>query len=264
MKDVVRRLRHGMVAGWLPIVILAIWWVWSAESKSPFFPPLRTIVNTFGRTWGSHLFMLEVYPSLARLAAGLGLAIALGIGCGIVIGSSGIVKRAALPFVDFLRALPQTALIPLGIVLLGIGPRMQIGMIAFGSVWPVLLGTIDGVAGVDSLVKDVAAIYHLRKWQRFRLVTIRSASPQIIAGIRVAVALGIIMMVVSEMVASTNGLGYFILNAQQTFNIKQMWAGILMLGILGYLLNFIIVKWEQHVLKWHISSHDDYLLEKDI
>lgn len=263
-EHIVQKARGFLIAGWFPIAVGVVWWLWSESSKSPFFPPLRSILDTFGRTWGSRLFLLEVVPSIERLLGGLAIAIMIGVMSGVVIGSVGIVNRAVLPFVDFLRALPQTALIPLGIVLVGIGTKMQIGMISFGALWPVLLGTIDGVAGVDSLVKDVAAMYHIRKWQRFQSITIRSASPQIIAGIRVAVALGLIMMVVSEMVASTNGLGYFILNAQQTFNIKQMWAGILLLGILGYVLNMIIVKWEKHVLKWHLLSHKNEVLNESI
>lgn len=241
----------------MPIMLVALWWVMSASSTSTYFPPLSRIGSTFIHGWDSEQFVSEALPSIERLFAGLGIASAVGIVLGVEIGRRYYLRAAVMPFVDFLRSVPQTALIPAGIVLLGIGSAMKIAVIAFGSVWPILLGSIDGARGADSMYHDVSTVYQLRRLDRLRYVILPAASAQIAAGIRVAISIGVIMMVVSEMVASTNGIGYFILNAQQTFDILQMWSGIILLGLLGYVLNLGWICAERRMLAWHRGLHGD-------
>ena len=117
-----------------------------------------------------------------------------------------------------------------------------------------LLNTIDGVAGVEATVVETVRSYRIRPLDRLRLVVLPAASPQIFAGLRTSLSLAIIMMVVSEMVASTNGVGYFIVDAQRSFAIPEMWAGMIMLGLLGYVLNLLFGLVERRVLGWHRGS----------
>jgi sulfonate transport system permease protein len=161
------------------------------------------------------------------------------------------VRRALEPVLDFFRSLPKPALLPIAIVALGVGDSMKIFIIAFGALWPILLNTIDGVRGVDSMQLEMARVYGLTRRQRIFKVILPAASPQIFVGARVALAIAMILMVISEMVASTNGLGYFVLLSQQTFAIPEMWAGIILLGIIGYLTNFLFVLTERRLLAWH-------------
>jgi ABC-type nitrate/sulfonate/bicarbonate transport system permease component len=156
--------------------------------------------------------------------------------------------------VEFLRAIPPPALLPIAIVVLGVGNSMKVALIAGGCVWPILLNTIDGVAGVDPVLRDTAGAYRVTRRDRLVHVVLPAASPQIFAGIRLAVSLALILMVISEMVAGTNGIGHFILESQRTFDIPQMWSGILLLGILGYALNGVTVLIERRVLRWHRCS----------
>ncbi len=128
---------------------------------------------------------------------------------------------------------------------------MKVFIIAFVCLWPVLLNTIDGVAGVDPTLRETARVYGIRARDRLLKLTLPSAAPQIFAGMRTSVSLALILMVISEMVASTNGIGYFVLESQRQFDITDMWSGILLLGILGYVLNAIFTLVERRVLRWH-------------
>ena len=124
-------------------------------------------------------------------------------------------------------------------------------LIAFVCVWPVLLNTIDGVTGIDPTLRETARVYGVSGRDRLLRIVLPAASPQIFAGMRTSLSLALILMVISEMVASTNGIGFFVLQSQRSFAIPEMWSGILLLGLLGYALNLIFVLVERRVLAWH-------------
>jgi ABC-type nitrate/sulfonate/bicarbonate transport system permease component len=134
---------------------------------------------------------------------------------------------------------------------MGVGDAMKVFIIAFVCVWPVLLNTMDGIGGIDHTLLDTARVYQISARDRILRVMLPAAAPQIFAGLRTSLSLSLILMVISEMVASTNGIGYFVLQSQRTFAIPEMWAGIVLLGILGYVLNFIFLLVERRVLRWH-------------
>jgi ABC-type nitrate/sulfonate/bicarbonate transport system permease component len=188
---------------------------------------------------------------MERMFAGFFIAAALGVVGGLLLGLSPRARRAAAPIVEFLRAIPPPALLPFAILVVGVGASMKIFVIAFVCVWPILLNTIDGVIGVDPTLRETTHVYGISERDRLWRVMLPAASPQIFAGLRTAVSLALILMVISEMVASTNGIGYFVLQSQRTFAIPEMWSGILLLGILGYVLNGIFVLLEKRLLRWH-------------
>ena len=190
-------------------------------------------------------------PSLLRMGAGYAIAAVLGIALGLLLGMSRSARRAAAPIVEFLRSIPPPALLPFAILVIGVGNSMKVFIIAFVCVWPILLNTIDGVTGVDPTLRDTTRVYGIDTRDRLWRVMLPAASPQIFAGMRTSLSLALIMMVISEMVASTNGIGYFVLQSQRTFAIPEMWSGILLLGILGYVLNGIFVLVERRLLRWH-------------
>ena len=174
-------------------------------------------------------------PSLLRMGAGFAIAAVLGHRARPAARHADPrARRGAAPIVEFLRAIPPPALLPFAILVIGVGNSMKVFIIAFVCVWPILLNTIDGVAGVDPTLRDTTRVYGIRTRDRLWRVMLPAASPQIFAGMRTSLSLALIMMVISEMVASTNGIGYFVLQSQRTFAIPEMWSGILLLGILGY------------------------------
>jgi ABC-type nitrate/sulfonate/bicarbonate transport system permease component len=160
-------------------------------------------------------------------------------------------RRATAPTIDFLRSIPAPAIISVMIILLGFGDGMKIVAITFASTFPVLLNTIDGVRGVDQQQLEMARAYRLRRRDEIFRITLPAATPQIFAGLRTSLAVALAVMAFSEMFAGTDGLGFFIIFAQATYRTSEMYAGVFMLGLLGYAVNLIFVTTERRILRWH-------------
>jgi ABC-type nitrate/sulfonate/bicarbonate transport system permease component len=188
---------------------------------------------------------------MLRLSAGYAVAAVVGIALGTVIGSYRRVRSVCEPVLEFLRAVPPPVLVPVIMLFAGIGDTMKIAVIASGCVWPILLNTVEGVRAVDSVLAETARSYGITGAARLRDVVLRSASPQIFAGLRQALSIGIILMVISEMSVSSNGLGYTIVEFQRGFAVPEMWTGILVLGLLGFLLSVVFRLVERRVLGWY-------------
>jgi sulfonate transport system permease protein len=246
-----RRLLTALTEVAVPVTAIVLWWVLSAGSTSFYFPPLSRIMTSFRSIWLFSHVGSDVVPSLENLIGGLAVAAAAGIVFGLALGLLPVVVDALAPAIEFLRAVPGVALLPAALLLLGIGPQMKISLIAYGTVWPILLNTIDGVRGVDPVVTEVAASFRVRRRDRLVRIVLPAASPQIIAGMRSALSIGITVVIFSEMVGSTNGIGFQILSAERSFAVPSMWAGIVLLGILGYLLNLAFRGFEGYALRWH-------------
>jgi NitT/TauT family transport system ATP-binding protein len=127
--------------------------------------------------------------------------------------------------------------VPIFILIAGIGTTMKVLVIVSGCLWPILLNTVEGVRGRDELLEDTCRAYGIRGPARLRHLVLRSASPQIVTGMRQALSIGIILMVISEMFAASSGLGFTIVQFQRGFAIPEMWSGILLLGLLGVALS---------------------------
>ena len=254
-----KRLRDLLLSLAVPGVLLVGWGLWSARAQNFFFPPLADILASFRDNWLFARVPSDVVPSLERMLAGYSLAVVCGVGIGLLIGSFGPVRWAAGPPVEFLRAIPPPVLIPFAILLFGIGPQFKVFVIAAGCVWPVLLNAIDGVRGIDHTLRETARAYRIPFQLRLVSVVLPAASPRIFAGMRTALSLALILMVISEMEASTNGIGFFILQSQRSFAIPDMWSGMLLLGLIGFALNAGFVEVERRVLRWHRGAQSSAL-----
>jgi ABC-type nitrate/sulfonate/bicarbonate transport system permease component len=251
MRTARRWLYVAAIELWLPVLLLAVWWYASRNSTSAYFPPLGDILKSFRVDWLSSRGAESLRPSLTVLAGGFSLAVLGGVALGAVLGLSRTAERATRPLLELMRAVPGVALLPVFIVLIGVGTNMKVLLVASGAVWPVLLNTIDGVRSTEPLLIDMATSYGMGKWRRLRSIVLPSAAPQIFAGARTALAISVIIMVVSETVGAQGGIGYFLLAAQRSFRITDMWATIIALGVLGYLLNLLFRLTEAIVLRWH-------------
>ncbi|MFE7761477.1 ABC transporter permease [Streptomyces sp. NPDC057438] len=248
MRRVLLRLLFAVA---LPLVLVTVWWFASLGSTDVFWPPLRTILTTFPDVWTAERVRADVLPSLLRLSAGYAVAAVAGVALGTVIGSHRRVRSVCEPVLAFLRAVPPPVLVPVIMLFAGIGDTMKIAVIASGCVWPVLLNTVEGVRAVDSVLSETARSYGVTGVARLRHVVLRSASPQIFAGLRQALSIGIILMVISEMTAAGDGLGHTIVQFQRGFAVPDMWTGILVLGLLGFLLSVVFRLVERRVLGWY-------------
>jgi ABC-type nitrate/sulfonate/bicarbonate transport system permease component len=195
---------------------------------------------------------LHLVPSLTRILLGFFIAVAVGVVLGIPLGLSRRGRMLAMPHIEWWRAMPPPALIPISIVLLhSIGNRQKVAFIAFVCLFPVLMNTIDGVRGIDPTLIDTARSYGVGRMERIRRIVVPAALPQIFAGMRISLPLAVIMMVLTEYFSSTSGVGYVLLISKNTFQLVPMWATILLIGLLGYLLNLLLMLIERRVLRWH-------------
>lgn len=243
-------VRTAQVLG-LPALLLVGWWAFSSSQDSFYFPPPQRVATTFLEVWGGERLTADVLPSVTRLGIGYLLAVLLGIGLGVPIGSSARLRVVAEPVLEFFRAIPPPVLVPLIMLIVGIDSTMKVVVIISGCVWPVLLNTVEGVRAVDEVLSDTCRTYGVRGRSRLRRLVLRSASPQIMAGMRQALSIGVILMVISEMFASSSGLGFTIVQFQRGFAIAEMWSGIVLLGLLGFGLSMVFRVAERRVLSWY-------------
>lgn len=236
------------------IIVIGIVWGTTEAIDSFYLPGLSSMMDAFVTNWFGDRFMQDVVPSVIRTLTGFALAVVCGIVIGTILASSKYLAKLFEPMIHFARSIPGAALLPVGILVLGIGDEMKVAVIAFVCMWPVMLSTMDGLRQVDPSMLDTARMYRISSLDRIARIRLPAASPRIFSGVRTSIALSLVMMIISEMVGSTNGLGYFIMQSQRTFNITDMWSGIILIGILGYLLSLATNGIEKRVLAWHTES----------
>jgi ABC-type nitrate/sulfonate/bicarbonate transport system permease component len=249
-------LRGAAVEFALPLALFVLLFVASANSSNFYFPPLAKVLERFDALWLGQRFVGDVLPSLGRLIGGYLIACLAGVAIGVPIGMFRPLRQAAEPVLEFFRAIPPPALIPVLVMLAGFGDTMKVAVIVTGSIWPILLNTVEGVRSVDLVLDETCRTYQIRGASRLWHFVLPSASPQIVVGMRVGLSIGIILMVISEMFAATNGLGAAIIVFQRSFEIPEMWSGVLMLGLFGFALSLAFRLFERRTLKWYYGMRD--------
>lgn len=235
----------------LPILILGAWSISAALAPNNRFPSLWRIGEAFGKTWFGDAFLVDVLPSIGRLLTGIVVAIVLGVVIGLLVGSVRWLRSFVEPVFEFFRAVPPPMLVPLLALALGISDEAKVLVIVAGAIWPVLLNTVEGVRAVDSLQRETARSYQLSLWRRTVSLVLPSAAPQIMAGVRQSLSIALILMVISEMTASSSGIGYQILVFQTNYQYAEMWSGVVLLGLIGVALAVLFQIAEHWVLGWY-------------
>ena len=235
----------------LPLIILTAWSVSAIVSPNNRFPSLWAIGEAFGETWFGSALTIDVLPSIGRLLVGIVIAVVGGIAVGLLVGSIRWLRSLVEPVFEFFRAIPPPMLVPLLALALGIGDQAKVLVIVAGAVWPVLLNTVEGVRAVDSVQRETARSYQLSTPRRVVSIVLPSAAPQIMAGVRQCISIALILMVISEMSASSSGIGYQILVFQTNYQYPQMWSGVILLGLIGILLALAFQLAERYVLGWY-------------
>jgi ABC-type nitrate/sulfonate/bicarbonate transport system permease component len=257
--------RLARFAARLGVVAAAVggWELATRSAASPYFLPPSRIVATMYRQWFSgpagHLWLTadataNLLPSLGRMLGGWAAASLVGIAAGVAIGRLPLLADLTEPMVHFGRAVPAPTLVPVFLFIFKIGTPMEVATIVFGVIWPVLVNTIDGARHVHPGHVETARAFRIPAGQRLLRIILPSAAPKIFAGLRLALALALVMMIISEFVGSTDGIGREMLIAQTNFDIPVMWAVIILLGLLGVVLNAVFGLLERHALAWQRGS----------
>ncbi len=232
--------------------MLVLWQIASdLKIISPIFfpPPSRTLAELYRQIVEGTIWKPLTETSL-RMFYGWALASLLGVILGAAIGSSRTARDFLNPMLELLRPLPASAIIPPAILFLGLSNTMSVSVIAFGAIWPVLLASVFGFASVSPQLVDVAASLRLTRTQFMVKIAVPGAMPDIIAGARVSLAIALILAVVTEMQASQPGLGQNILLAQRSYRSAELYSGVVVLGLMGFVFNYALQLFERRVLRW--------------
>ncbi len=231
--------------------LLALWQWMASAYPAPQIPTLQMIMAGFLRLLHGDLLFSTIVPSLYRLLVGFGVGVIVGVVFGIMIGYLRGLDPWVRPLIEYCRFIPAVAILPAALLLLGPTDLMRIFVIAFGCTFPVLLAGIDGARRVEPVLLDVARVNGLSIFERLTQVILPAALPSLFAGIRIALGLALIMMVISELIAADNGIGFFILRSQRLFQTANVYAGVLVIGLAGWALTTALLVIENRVLGWH-------------
>lgn len=198
----------------------------------------------------------QILTTLSVYVRGLGLALALSITIGILMGSYRPVFDALKVIMEFMRPIPSVAMIPLAILFFGLGATMRISVITYAAFWPMLISTIYGVRAIDPQALDVARNFGISGTEALWRVTLPSALASIASGFRISATIALIVTITTELIAGNSGIGFYISQMEQANRLPPMYAAIILTGILGYLLNAFYYALETKVVFWTPAARE--------
>ncbi len=232
--------------------MIALWWLASHQQwvSKVFLPTPEATLQSLLTGLSQGDFADYTGNTVLRMLLGWLLASVVGIGLGAVIGASDTARIWIAPTLEFLRPLPASATMPLAISIFGLSSGMVLAVVAFGAMWPVLLATLYGVASVHVRLREVALALRLSRMFFVFKIGLPNAMPDILAGMRLSMTVSLIVAVVGEMIASQSGLGQAILLAARAFRASELFAGIVLLGMIGFVTSALLGMAEKYLLKW--------------
>lgn len=219
-----------------------------------FLPPLSEVLPALRDLAGNGLLWDSTRASLVRALAGFGLAIAVAVPLGLLIGWYRTVAELLNPLLEVFRNTAAIALLPVFILVLGIGETSKIAIVLYACTWPILLNTISAVRTVDATLIKSARSLGLSAPRVFQKVILPAAVPSIFTGVRLAGATSVLVMIVAEMVGAKEGLGFLVNSSQQNFAIHEMYAGIVAISVLGLAFNYLLVLIERRFTRWRTDA----------
>jgi sulfonate transport system permease protein len=250
----VKRLPLAEAAASLALLaaVLVLWWAASHGGwiSRVFLPTPEATLASLHEGLSRGELAAFTAATAWRMVQGWLLASVAGVALGVFIGQSATARAWLQPMLEFIRPLPASALLPLAIAIFGLSPTMVLSVVAFGAMWPVLLGTIHGLTSVQPRLQEVARCLGLSRTANVCKIGLPNALPDILAGMRLALTVALIVSVVGEMIASQPGLGQAILLAARAFRASELFAGIVLLGLIGLASNFLLALAERRLLRW--------------
>jgi ABC-type nitrate/sulfonate/bicarbonate transport system permease component len=246
-----RRLERALAA-LTPIGLLLVWELAARTGviDTRFFPAPSAIFHQMGVLAQSGELWTNTFASLRRLFIGFWVGLIPGLALGIVMGLYRPLRAALQPLVSGTYPIPKSALLPLILLIFGLGENSKIVMVAIGVFYPVALNTAAGVMNVAPIYYDVANNFGASRWNVFRKVAIPGAMPNILTGTELGIGLGLILIAIAEMVGARSGLGYMIWNAWQVYSVETMYVGLLMIAVIGYILALVISAIGSRLTPW--------------
>jgi len=237
------------------IVFVALIGLAEIGTQTGFITPLTLpkpsdVVATFGELYQSGLLFKHLVPSLTRLAVGAALGASIGISVGVLIGLFSYIRSGLVPLVAAIFPIPKIALLPLFVIWFGIDEASKYALIAFGTFTPTVVATYGAVDNVDRTLIRMGQSFGLSWWSIVRKIVLPGAMPGILSGLRISLAIAIILLVAAEMLGAEYGIGAYILEAGSLYDLERLFAGVVILSVLGVAVSTVITLIERRVLRW--------------
>lgn len=243
---------HGMLHLLSPAGLLLAWEaaVRLGVLDARFFPPPSAVAGALAETVRSGELFVDLGVSVARIAAGFVAGAVPGLVLGLAMGLAPALRAALEPVVYALYPIPKLALLPLIMILFGLGETSKVVTIALGVFFPVLINTAAGVVHIDRIYLDVARSFGARPLDFYLTVALPGALPSIFTGLRLGSGMALLLIVAAEMIAAQSGIGYMIWSSYQTFTLEKMYLAFVLMAVLGWLLSVGVGRLERAVIPW--------------
>jgi ABC-type nitrate/sulfonate/bicarbonate transport system permease component len=247
-----RQAKDRILAVMSPLALLALWEITAQVGllDTRFFPAPTRIASQFVELVQSGELLVNTWVSLQRLFFGFLLGGIPALVLGLIMGLYRPIRAAIDPLIAATYPIPKSAVLPLILLIFGLGEMSKVVMVAIGVFFPVVINTTAGVLEIDKIYHDVSKNFGASRWQVFRTVALPGAMPLIMTGVKLGIGLGLILIAIAEMVGAKSGLGYMIWNAWQIFSVETMYVGILVISVLGVLFTVILNELEQVIIPW--------------
>lgn len=235
-----------------PLLLLAVWEVFVRVGwiSPQFFPAPSSIIGALIKLSRSGELWLNVSASLRRLVFGFVIGGVPALVLGIIMGLSRPIRLFIDPLIASTYPIPKSALLPLVLLIFGLGENSKIAMVAMGVFYPVIMNTVTGVLQIPKIYFDVSTNFGASRWEIFRTVALPGAAPFIVTGIKLGIGMGLILIAIAEMVGADSGLGYMIWNAWQLMDVETMYVGLLVIAFLGFVFTLLLDELERWLLPW--------------
>jgi ABC-type nitrate/sulfonate/bicarbonate transport system permease component len=229
--------------------ISAVYWV-----QSPTWPPVTEAIKSWFVNMADGTLLGHLFATFWRQFGGYLLAVVFGVALGLAMGYFRAFHDLMEPLVELLRPIPGPAYLPMLVLFVGIGDDMKVILVFIAALFPILLNAYSGVRAIDPVQFDTARTLGLTTAQTFRELIVPASMPHILTGMRISLAISLILAILGEMIVSNTGLGFFILLAQRTYKIPDMYAGLFTIALYGYVLNRLFLFAEERIIRWHRDS----------
>ncbi len=228
-------------------VALVVWQLAALQLDTVIFPTFTSSLAAVGDLLSGPALTGDILPSIGRVLIGFAISAVVGVVVGLTLGYVRWLGDYVSAVLNFCRSVPAPLLIPAALAVFGLGAKM---VIVSAAVWPVLLNAFDAARRIEPLYLDTARVSGLRRSELFRRVLLPATLPSIFAGLRVALSVSLVVLVVAEILGASSGIGYFIQSAAQTFKVQQTYAGVIILGCLGWSFDTTFLFVEHRLLAW--------------
>ena len=245
--------RRGVgLAVFVVLILLAEWGTRSGFISALTLPRPSDVLLTFQELYQSGMLFKHLGPSLSRLAIGALIGASLGIGIGVLIGLFSLARAGLVPLVAAIFPIPKIALLPLFVIWFGIDEMSKYALIAFGTFTPTVVATYAAVDNVDRVLIRMGQSFGLGWWSIVSKIVVPGAMPGILSGLRISLTIAIILLVAAEMLGAEYGIGAYILQAGSLYDLERLFAGVVILSLLGVAVSSVVAAIERRVLSWRV------------